>query len=151
MRDAMGGTVALVIIVVFIVIALGYMAFNVNYTKAFRMKNKIISVYEDFNGDCEKNSKSACNTQITKYAESLGYSTGDALTCPSGYTMSSTKLYCSQRIEVTPNVDDDIIVDDSTKYYYKILTKINIEVPIINNALDLKAFQITGDTKSFKE
>jgi hypothetical protein len=42
MRDAMGGSVALVIIVVFIVIALGYMAFNVNYTKAFNMKNKII-------------------------------------------------------------------------------------------------------------
>ena len=31
MRDAMGGTVTLVIIVVFIVVALGYMAFNVNY------------------------------------------------------------------------------------------------------------------------
>ena len=47
MRDALGGTVTLVIIVVFIVIALGYMAFNVNYTKAFRMKDKIITLYDD--------------------------------------------------------------------------------------------------------
>ena len=44
MRDALGGSVTIVIIVVFIVIVLGYLAFNVNYTKAFRMKDKIISV-----------------------------------------------------------------------------------------------------------
>ena len=46
MRDSIGGSVVLIIIVVFIVVALGYMAFNVNYTKAFRMKNKVIAVYE---------------------------------------------------------------------------------------------------------
>ncbi|MBO4731371.1 MAG: hypothetical protein J5597_01005 [Spirochaetaceae bacterium] len=63
MRDAMGGSVALVIIVVFIVIALGYMAFNVNYTKAFRMKNKIISVYEKYEGKCEEN----CEKEIKDY------------------------------------------------------------------------------------
>ena len=45
MRDALGGTVVLVIIVVFIVIVSGYMAFNVNYTKAFRIKNKIVDNY----------------------------------------------------------------------------------------------------------
>ena len=63
MRDAMGGTVVLVIIVVFIVVTLGYMAFNVNYTKAFRMKNKIISVYEDYKGDCQsdcRHHRSSC-------------------------------------------------------------------------------------------
>ena len=47
MRDSLGGAVNIIIIVVFIVIALGYMAFNVNYTKAFRMKNKIISVNKE--------------------------------------------------------------------------------------------------------
>ena len=66
MRDALGGTVVLMIIVIFIVFALGYMAFNVNYTKAFRMKNKIISVYEDYKGNC---SSSECQKAITDYAK----------------------------------------------------------------------------------
>ena len=51
MRDAFGGAVNIYIIVVFIVFALGYMAFNVNYTKAFRMKDKIVALYEKYNGD----------------------------------------------------------------------------------------------------
>ena len=43
MRDALGGIVNITIIVVFLVIVSGYLAFNVNYTKAFRVKNKIIT------------------------------------------------------------------------------------------------------------
>ena len=45
MRDAFGGVANLVIIVVFLTLVSGYLAFNVNYTKAFRVKNKIISLY----------------------------------------------------------------------------------------------------------
>ena len=52
MRDGIGSTVMITIIIAFIVCASSYLAYNVNYTKAFRMKNKIISVYEDYNGVC---------------------------------------------------------------------------------------------------
>ena len=43
MRDAFGGLMNMVIIIVFLVLVSGYLAFNVNYTKAFRVKNKIIT------------------------------------------------------------------------------------------------------------
>ena len=43
MRDAFGGIVNISMIVVFLVVVSGYLAFNVTYTKAFRMKNKIIT------------------------------------------------------------------------------------------------------------
>lgn len=46
MRDAIGGVVNIQIILVFIVIVSGYLAFSVNYTKAFRVKNKIITTLE---------------------------------------------------------------------------------------------------------
>lgn len=148
MRDAMGGTVALVIIVIFIVIALGYMAFNVNYTKAFRMKNKIISVYEDYDGNCT----GACNDAIKKYATTLGYTGGNNLNCPTGYKSDSNGLYCYEAVVVNSNVHGSDIIDDvNTKIYYRIITKINVEIPIINNILDLKIFYITGDTKSFEK
>lgn len=144
MRDAMGGTVALVIIVIFIVIALGYMAFNVNYTKAFRMKNKIISVYEDYDGKCLGD----CRSAIKNYAKTIGYSTGNNMSCPNGY-YNSDNIYCYKKVESSTSIDDT--VDDTyKKSYYRIITKINVEIPIINNILDLKIFYITGDTKSFK-
>jgi len=147
MRDAMGGTVALVIITVFIVIALGYMAFNVNYTKAFRMKNKIIAVYEDYDGKCD----SKCDEIIGNYADSLGYTANNNFNCGAGYYKGYKNLYCYKQVSTNTNISGDGVVEDSKKYYYKIITSINIEIPIINNMLGLSAFSITGDTRSFKE
>lgn len=146
MRDAMGGTVALVIIVIFIVFALGYMAFNVNYTKAFRMKNKIIATYEDYDGVCLGD----CNRVIKEYANTIGYSNDNSLVCDNGYQKDDYNLYCYKEVFENESNDTDGIVDeDVKKHYYKIITRIRVEVPIINNILNLSAFQITGDTKSF--
>lgn len=147
MRDAMGGSVALVIIVVFIVIALGYMAFNVNYTKAFRMKNKIISVYEDYDGECLGD----CRSAIKEYSKTIGYSTGNRMSCPSGFK-NSDDLYCYKELKYLNREGGNQVVDDmKDKRYYRIITKINVEIPIINNILDLKIFYITGDTKTFEK
>ena len=137
MRDAMGGTVALVIIVVFIVFALGYMAFNVNYTKAFRMKNKIISVYEKHKGNCD----SKCENEIVNYANTIGYSLGKQMSCGSG-TKGVNGLYCYNEVRTIGGTTGE-------RHYYEIITKINVEVPIINRILDLQVFYITGDTKTF--
>jgi len=145
MRDALGGSVALVIIVVFIVVALGYMAFNVNYTKAFRMKNKVISVYEDYDGECLGD----CNEVIKKYATTIGYLSAD-IVCPSGF-QNVDDLYCIKKIEVHPKSSEEEINELSNRSYYRVITKINIDIPVIKNIFNLRYFQITGDTKTFVE
>jgi hypothetical protein len=53
MRDAFGGLLNIVIIVVFMTLVSGYLAFNVSYAKAFKVKNKIISTIENYNGSCD--------------------------------------------------------------------------------------------------
>lgn len=146
MRDAMGGSVVLIIIVMFIVIALGYMAFNVNYTKAFRMKNKVISVYEDYDGEC----LTACRGTIKDYARTIGYSSANGFRCPDGYSQVDN-LYCIKKMTVQTSGVDGVVRDMKVKSYYKVITKINVEIPIINNILDLNVFYIKGDTKSFEE
>ena len=146
MRDAMGGSVVLIIIVMFIVIALGYMAFNVNYTKAFRMKNKVISVYEEYDGEC----LSECKKKIKDYSKSIGYTSANGFKCPSGYT-SVDNIYCVKSMQEYATRSDDVVQEGKTKYYYRIITKITVEIPIINNILDLNVFHITGDTKSFEK
>ena len=73
MRDAFGGLMNIIIIVVFLVIVSGYLAFNVTYTKAFRVKNKIITTIEQYEGNCG-NESSACDKEILSYMKELGYS-----------------------------------------------------------------------------
>lgn len=146
MRDAMGGTVIIVIIVVFIVIVSGYLAFNVNYTKAFRMKNKIISYYDDYNGECVTSGE--CKRKIHEYANDIGYHVSD-LKCP---VPSSSKtrvynvdnLYCAEEFSSSESGGDI-----SSKKYYKISTKINIDVPVFKFISTMKFFEISGNTKTY--
>ena len=156
MRDALGGTVTLVIIVVFIVIALGYMAFNVNYTKAFRMKDKIVSLYDDYDGYCN----GECQDAIREYARTLGYATDHSLNCPSGF-QAINDLYCvcpmdyldqddSRATSSISSLKPDGTTDIKPKKYYKVVTKINLQIPIISNVFDFKFFYIYGNTKSFE-
>ena len=144
MRDAMGGTVVIVIIVVFIVFALGYMSFNVNYTKAFRMKDKIISVYDDYNGVCG----SKCEQEIREYAKQLGYSsgagTGGVITCPGGNYSPKTNLYCVKEMPATTTSDG------RKRKYYSIVTRISMEIPVFKDVLNFNFFYVYGDTKTYK-
>ena len=151
MRDALGGAVNVVIIVTFIVVVLGYLAFNVNYTKAFRMKNKIIATYEEYDGVCD----SQCQQIINQYASDIGYHVASGnMTCranANGVTWSkdSHSNYCYAAIKVLRNSATDSVDEGKDKVYYKIATKINIEIPIIQNVFNLQMFWVTGDTKAF--
>ena len=143
MRDAIGGSVTIVIIVVFIVFALGYMAFNVNYTKAFRMKDKIITVYDDYNGECNND----CEKEISEYAKKIGYSagvgTGGVMNCVDG--TPRLNLYCEDKIN---KIDKH---DGSSSWYYHISTKINMEIPAFKNILNFRIFYIFGTTETYKK
>jgi hypothetical protein len=158
MSEGIGSTTILTIIVVFIALVSGYMAYNVNYTKAFRMKNKIIALYEENNGICG----GACQDQIVTYANEIGYRPSGQLNCnetdvkPMGIQSSYGKdvrgLYCEYKIKVDKNkAGDDVFVDTKDEYYYRILTRINIQIPIIQNIFGYGILNITGDTKSFSQ
>ena len=142
MRDALGGIVNIAIIVVFITLVSGFMAYNINYTKAFRVKNKIITTLEQYEGRCEQNS--SCDQEIISYMRSLGYSAH--IRNISGYTCRSG--YCYK--EVSANVGT-IAVNDSNKVYFQVVTAINIDIPIINKILpNIRLFQVKGNTKLIK-
>lgn len=48
MRDAIGGTFMLRIIIVFIVLYIVFMCFTVSYAKTFRLKNGVIDILEHY-------------------------------------------------------------------------------------------------------
>lgn len=148
MRDAFGGIVNLIIIVVFLVIVSGYLAFNVNYTKAFRVKNKIISTIEEYEGSCAAGS--ACENKIVDYMKALGYSTSSPnLHGEKCVESSSAKWVCTGTGYCTCEVPVSAInLDTKEKVYYKVVTQINIEIPIINKIMpNMNVFRVGGDTK----
>lgn len=161
MRDAVGGTVSLGIIIFFIVLALGYSAFTVNYTKAFRMKDKIIATYDDYKGICGDGSD--CQTSIKAYASEIGYVgsiEGDCGDKDYSYTVIDG-LYCIREVLVEKKSAEDSnfgrnikgneeLSDLKGKKYYHIVTKIDFQIPVISNLLDFKFFYIHGDTKTYK-
>ena len=178
MRDAIGGSVNLVIIVVFMLLVSGYLAFNINYTKAFKVKNKIISAYEEYDGACTKTSGTNCYAQIKGYMEEIGYNVrpmtkndidgyyennvgGTGVTSECGSNLSSLNKSTTNFCSYCPDGDYCAIrVVDARKvatgdvYYdvhYKIVTRVNMDIPIINKVLSgLSFFQVSGDTKKIR-
>lgn len=152
MRDALGGLVNIVIIIVFLVIVSGYLAFNVNYTKAFRVKNKIISAIEQYEGNCNTD-QGACSKAITDYMKSIGYSVPQTINLQDqGYICPRNAGYCIKEINAENNTDPAIVLENNEgKVYYQVVTVIYIDIPIINRIMpNLKMFQVTGTTKVFK-
>ena len=48
---------------------------------------------------------------------------------------------------------DKVVQDNNSKpgYYYRILTRIDIRIPIVQNVLNLRVLNVTGDTKTFRD
>lgn len=147
MRDAFGGLVNLVIIVVFLVLVSGYLAFNVSYTKAFKVKNRIISLYEQYEGVCN-NPGDACVQEIDKYISEVGYNANNGLkgkkesegyTCRMGYCY---KLILTEKQEG---------LQTRKIAHYKIVTQVIVDIPIINKIMpQFDVFYVYGDTRTME-
>ena len=148
MNEGVGSAVTLTIIVAFIAVVSAYMAFNVNYTKAFRMKNKVVANYNKYGISC-RDPSSECYKEIVTYANELGYKPRKVL-CPSADTTtkfypSSNEYYCavSHMKERSEGA-----VSNADYYYFSITTTIDIDIPIVRNVFGLRLLTITGDTKT---
>ena len=160
MRDAFGGLVNIAIIVVFMTIVSGYLAFNVSYTKAFKVKNKIISVYEEYDG-CDGTFKTKCEKEILDYIRAMGYNSVDPTIRDSminkevdvnGYVTERKDCqygYCVIELKGKKITSNSSEANLNKQYRsFRVVTVVYLDIPIINNIMSgLSIFQITGDTK----
>lgn len=141
MKDAFGGIFNLAIISVFLIVVMGILGLTVSYTRAFRAKNIIISRFEQFGSSCKK-TDSSCFKKIKADTESITYLPHN-LNCPGGYN-NADGLYCwvgTTSVSRTGHVD----------YRYRIITQVDIDIPIINKIMGLYFFQVKGDTRLIEE
>lgn len=144
MKDAFGGILNLFLISLFLIIVSGILALTVNYTKAFRMKNAVISAIEQYEGRGCFNSlnNTSCKEKVREEAARIGYHTTN-ISCPTVNGVKYTEMdgiYCYTEP-----------AKSNGKKYYSVVTQVNIDIPIINRIMGLSFFQVHGDTRNIGE
>ena len=157
MRDAAGGAPAIAFILFFIAAVSGYIAFTINYSKAFKVKSKLIDEIEavanksinnkNFNlNDILKNSDFRKATKSV--TDDLSYNANDTYTttcATSGYKeVVSGQGWCYSVVDAAgPN--------GVTSQYVKVKTFVVIDVPVFNRIFsNLRLFHVEGSTKTFR-
>lgn len=160
MKESIGGTWLIGIVALFIVLFSAFMAYSINYTKAFRAKNGIIDLIEQnegytfYNGPNIDNVKQEelmndSSVQAKAYAlvKSMGYDYGskseNKVVCNNDGTISdATKMdaayqpggYCVYRF-----------CNSDGTYRYKVVTYVMMKFPVINFGITVP---IKGETKT---
>lgn len=145
MKESVGYTVTLNIVITFIIIVFAFLSATLIYFKSNKASNIITSSVEKYEGY-----NSLAKAEITSKLSSLGYN------------KKSIKSKCAQEpiidgctfVETTG--DDGYCVyfcsecqEGDSYYYYKIRTNMVLNVPIINDLLDIPIFSNTNRLYDF--
>lgn len=140
MKDAFGGIINMFFVAIFLLITIGILGLVVSYTKAFKMKNIVISHIENFEASGCFTEGTACMKKIRESAEGIGY--GSRISCPSGFNKIDG-LFCYKEIQST-NRDNYY---SNNPVSYRIMTQVDLDLPIISTIFSMSFFRVVGDTR----
>jgi len=140
MKAATGNAMLMNIIIVFLVAVMALLVTSISYTKAFRIKNRIIDIIEYHNGNF---STGNIQSEINSSLSSIGYRYNNGKQCPildNGNTSVSYAgtdyLYC-------------IYTYNSNRgKYYKVIAYMYFDFPIIGEHINIPVY---GETRVFYE
>lgn len=132
MKDAIGGSSLLYLVVIFTSIIILFFVGIIAYSKAYKVKNRIIEVIEKNEGYDVNVANS-----LTSDLKSAGYRTATEeqviAKCKGGLTVDPGFLYC---------VYEDTHADGSKSY--EVVTYIHFDFPVVGDVL---VFPVRGETK----
>lgn len=129
MREAIGGGFLFNLVIVIVSIVILFFVSILSYSKAYRVKNRIVEIIEENNG-CNND---VCHEKIAVDLSNMGYSTATNKACPSGYYTKKNYNYC---VSYEQSADNG--------YYYKVITYVHFDFPIIGDFINIP---IKGETK----
>ena len=139
MKDAIGGSLLLNLIVIFTSVVILFFAGILSYSKAYKVKNKIIEVIERTDGNITPNVISEINNELTK----VGYKVMDRASDESKCSSHSSRGICNNLNTSTFNY---CICkhENSNASIFEVITYVHFEFPVIG---DLLTFPVKGETK----
>ena len=153
MREAIGATWLLGIVISFIALFSGYLAFSINYSNAFRMKDGIVERIEKHGGPNKEaiedignlmneiaySSKGKCVDFFSNTDLNWGGVNRNQVTKAWDVSSGEAFNYCLQRVDAV-NTNGKLSAS-----YYKVYVFFSISLPIINNS---SFFYVTGETSN---
>ena len=141
------------IVLTFIALFSGYLAFSINYSKAFRMKNGIVERIEKHGGpnrealddisnlmnDISYSSKGKCSNFFNNDELKWGGISKNQVTKSWDVTSGEAFNYCLQRVD-SYNTNGQLSAS-----YYKVYVFFSISLPVINTS---SFFNVTGETSN---
>ena len=161
MKEAVGQTISLQVILVFMVFLNAFLAFSVNYTKAFRAKNGIIDLIEQhegytfYNGTTpidnlsneSLNNDKSVQAQAFGLIKSMGYDYGDSksngIICNNDGSISDASII--QKADQPGGFCLYRICNNDGTVRYKVVTYVMMKFPVINFGISIP---IKGETKT---
>lgn len=142
MKAATGNALLMNIIIVFLVVVLGVLVTSITYTKAFRVKNRIVEVIENYDGDFN-NHVDQIKSDITTSLSNVGYRLKGTSTCK---TIDKNGKPLPTPIEGNDYYYCIYPYKTGRGFYYKVVTYMYLDLPVINQVLNIPVY---GETKVF--
>lgn len=146
MKEAIGNAFIMGVVITFVIIFMLVFASSLNYTKAFKAKNKIVEILEKYDDVLRVNSTSG--GMLTSNVES---EINDSLS-NMGYKITNTGNDCPVKDGINPVMKQQTanyaycIYTHSTRKgtYYSVITYVYFDVPLLNISMK---FPVYGETK----
>ncbi|MBR1717868.1 MAG: hypothetical protein IJ715_01200 [Bacilli bacterium] len=146
MREAIGNSFVLNFIITFVILFILIFVGTTTYTKAFKVKNKIVDTIENYDGKIATGNRlnSSVSDEINEKLGQIGYRIDPSSECKTDGRFSNGTLlsktsdyrYCVYKFSTTKG------------NYYGVVAYIYMEIPVIGAKLE---FPVYGETKIFFE
>jgi len=137
MRDAVGGSFMIKVLLVFLTVYIIFIAVALNYAKAFRVKNKVIDIIEQNEGIRDYTDTSGTIGEINTYLKKASYNVNLTEKNKKDRGVCYDLGYC---IDESSEIRDGNI----TSKYYQVTTFVRIEFPFFNLNITIP---IKGETR----
>jgi hypothetical protein len=145
MKNAIAGTWVYMIVIIFMVILIAYVAITINYANTFEISEQMIKAIEQSEG---------LNQRSLEIMDGLIKDGNHTVTHGCGTDKKSDTFFYGVKDKVvskTPNRNDynyciareEMTIQGSKKYYYKVQIFFSFSLPVLG---DLYAFTVQGET-----
>lgn len=148
MKESVGYTVTINIIIVFVVIIFAFLSAALIYYKSNKISNVVTNSIEKYEGY-----NSLARNEIERNMSSLGYNI-HSINCKDSVSDKKAKNDICQIVDENYSSNKGYCVylcidKGEEEYYYKIRTNMMINIPIINNILDIPIYSNTNRLYDF--
>ena len=154
MREAIGTSYVVGFIITFFVLFIFVFLATLSYTKAFKVKNKIVDIIEQYDGnvvDTANQLKKNPQNDINKKLKQIGYRVSDKKTCKKNGRYEGNAFRNNSVQEISKKETSSYHyciyqVQTSKGNYYGVVTYIYFDIPIIGATVEIPVY---GETKVF--